>query len=266
MERQRQMGERNSLVRRSETMHFIAEGIVRNRVSEINVEGVGNLEQLRQLRLNRVPTIIVPNHLTNADTPVIESAMHRNGYSDIADNIVWILGTKLTDRMLTKVLSRGYHYIPVARAPNDENKRFSMMRSAINSARSVSDQGMTLGLFPEGGRSRNKQLIEAQQATAFYLRVMDNMHVVPIAVWGTENVLDVGQAIPRKANANIRIGEPFSAKAVLDKYAKREDRKVIDEVMGKVAELLPEQYRGHYDKRIESTQPLSLWGKSQEVS
>jgi 1-acyl-sn-glycerol-3-phosphate acyltransferase len=82
---------------------------------------------------------------------------------------------------------------------------------------------------------------------------MSNAKLVPIGMCGTENLLpindegDMRSETFHHADVYVNIGKPFD----IAKKGKDEDRKVYeeratDEAMRKIAELLPEEYRGVY--------------------
>jgi 1-acyl-sn-glycerol-3-phosphate acyltransferase len=108
------------------------------------------------------------------------------------------------------------------------------------------DRGGILFLAPEGTRSRTEALLEGKPGVA-YLAAKSQATVVPAAVTGTEDRV-VGEKLRRFQRPHVRlvIGEPFTIPPL-----PKQDRDVFlrqqtDEIMTRIAVLLPEKYRGVY--------------------
>ena len=62
-----------------------------------------------------------------------------------------------------------------------------------------------------------------------------------MAIWGSEKVIPKGGHWPRAADTYLLYGRPFHLpEALID------NQRAADHMMSKIAELLPEEYRGHY--------------------
>lgn len=111
-------------------------------------------------------------------------------------------------------------------------------RRALVTAMRVLAAGLPLGFFPEGHRSESGALIRAHPGVALVARKAD-VPIVPIAIIGTKRAR-VGAFWRR--DVLFRIGEPFRASELgpLDEQA------AADEIMRRVAALLPDQMRGVY--------------------
>jgi 1-acyl-sn-glycerol-3-phosphate acyltransferase len=72
--------------------------------------------------------------------------------------------------------------------------------------------------------------------------------VVPVAIWGSENAL-------KKPGARISIsyGEPFVLKPEGAKVTRADVDRASEQVMHKIAEMLPPRYRGVYNETTEGT-------------
>jgi len=115
---------------------------------------------------------------------------------------------------------------------------------ALKEARAYLKNGGLLGLAPEGTRSDNHALIQAKPGVAF-LADKSNASIVPTAITGSENALKKILTLQRP-RVHVRFGEPFTLPP-LD----RNDRDTAlerntDEIMCRIAALLPAAYRGVY--------------------
>jgi len=108
-------------------------------------------------------------------------------------------------------------------------------------------QGQVFTITPEGTRSRSGNLIEAKPG-AIYLAWKAGVPVVPVALTGTEDAVVV-QRLKHFKRLQVRIiaGAPFT----LPREVKGKDRdatmqQYTDEVMCRIAALLPAERRGVY--------------------
>ena len=79
--------------------------------------------------------------------------------------------------------------------------------------------------------------------------------IVPIAIWGTEAGLR--SACVRKP-IHVRIGEPYYVTTETQKISRPHMNELIDEMMLRLATLLPERYWGLYRERMEQLQSDAL--------
>ena len=100
-----------------------------------------------------------------------------------------------------------------------------------------------LGIAPEGTRSRQIALLQGKTGTA-YLATRANVPIVPVGISGSEQIQPNLLRL-RRTRVRVAIGEPFRLPESgrvrgpkLDEYTEL--------IMGRIAELLPEQYRGEY--------------------
>jgi 1-acyl-sn-glycerol-3-phosphate acyltransferase len=120
-------------------------------------------------------------------------------------------------------------------------------------------QGQVFTITPEGTRSRSGNLIEAKPG-AIYLAWKAGVPVVPVAVTGTEDAVVV-QRLKHFKRLQVRIiaGKPFT----LPREVKGKDRdatmqQYTDEVMCRIAALLPEERRGVYAQHPRLKELLDL--------
>ena len=108
-------------------------------------------------------------------------------------------------------------------------------------------QGQILGIAPEGTRSKTESLLQAKEG-ATYLAVKTKAAVIPIAVWGTEDRAVVQRLLHlRKLIVHVRIGEPYTLPPMPRGKARDQFlQDQTDELMCRIAAMLPPKYRGYY--------------------
>lgn len=106
--------------------------------------------------------------------------------------------------------------------------------------------GGILLIAPEGTRSHTEALIEAKPGVA-YLAAKSGAPLVPAAVYGTEDRLVVASFKKwKRPRVNIVVGEPYTLPPLPRENRDEFLREQTDEIMARIAALLPEKYRGVY--------------------
>ena len=108
-------------------------------------------------------------------------------------------------------------------------------RGALKAALALLKAGGTIGMSPEGTRSRTGALIRARSGVA-WLALRANTPVVPVAIWGVEKI----NRELRRAQVHARVGPAISFAPDLSAEA------ATEQLMRAIAALLPEEYRGVY--------------------
>ncbi len=176
------------------------------------------------------PLILASNHFNNADPPVLTWAMPRR--------VVWMAKQELFDNPLIGTLFRLLGLIPV--------RRFEADLSALRKSLRALKRGQVLGMFPEGTRSAGKGLTAGEPGTAV-LALRSGAPIMPVAIWGTEHV-KLPRDLLRRTHVSVRIGEPFRLPETR-RVTKTQVASGTDEIMRRIAELLPPQYRGVYGEQ-----------------
>lgn len=115
---------------------------------------------------------------------------------------------------------------------------------AIKACQSYLNNGGILGIAPEGTRSDDHQLIESKLGVAF-LAAKTNVPILPVAISGTENSLSKILRLTRP-KVRVIIGEPFYLPPINRKDREASLKSNTDEIMCRIAALLPPEYRGFY--------------------
>lgn len=192
------------------------------------------------------PLLIVANHLSWYDPMLLGVVLRRRvWYFTKSEMFHWPIVGKACE--VTE-------QIPVRRGESD--------RAALEKALLYLQEGRALGIFPEGTVERKEVMIPALTGVAM-LAIRSGAMVLPVAHTGTRKVLRSPRYwFPR---VTIMIGEPYMP--VLPAGAPRKVglQRVTDEMMLRIATMLPPECRGVYADlaRLES-QPALMNNTSQE--
>ena len=115
---------------------------------------------------------------------------------------------------------------------------------AFRLAADVLKSGVALGIAPEGTRSQTGQLQEGKPG-AVLLALKANVPIVPVAIAGTETFFRRLLTL-RRPQIRITFGPAFTLPP-LDRANRDESlKKMTDEIMARIAVLLPPKYWGFY--------------------
>ncbi len=136
--------------------------------------------------------------------------------------------------------------------------RGKMDRSAIRSGQQVLQEGIGLGIYPEGTRSLIRKIERVLPGAGLFATGGD-FPIVPCAITGSERVPfnggkgkgDLPPRDPGHKGVLVHFGEPFHLPAEIN-GKKVNAAAATDYMMRKVAEMLPPDYRGIYGE--ESTE------------
>lgn len=137
------------------------------------------------------------------------------------------------------LLARLYGGIPVHRGEYDR-KLIDRMLSALKS-------GRPLVIAPEGGRSHTPGMRKALPGVAHIID-QAGVPVVPVGINGaTDNFLSLALR-GKRPQIEMKIGAPLSFDPILDRGESRRQKRqaIADQIMSRIAELLPPEYRGEY--------------------
>lgn len=198
------------------------------------------LHGLELLRGLDGPLLIVSNHVSNADPPLIGSFMT----PALGRRIHWLGKQEALD---WPIVGWG-----IARNAVIGVRRGEVDVDAFRAAKRVLDEGHVLCVFPEGTRSPGGALQEAKDGTAI-LALRTGARIVPVGVAGTIRMWPRGQKLPHPgASIALRVGEPFSVGAPGTGAARKAGQRAATvEIMRRIALLLPPRQRGFYAGAVE---------------
>ena len=177
------------------------------------------------------PLIVVANHLSLADPPLLAASIPRH--------IVFMAKEELFGWHPLSPLVRGFGAIRIRKNLAD--------RRALTQARQALSRGMALGMFPEGSRSRDHTLQPAYPGTAL-IALNTSATILPVAITGTEKVKRLGWLLRPRIEVNI--GQPFTLDSNPDQARKQQIVQGTETIMRHIAELLPPGYRGKYGGEV----------------
>jgi 1-acyl-sn-glycerol-3-phosphate acyltransferase len=132
--------------------------------------------------------------------------------------------------------------IPVRRGDGDT--------TALRKAIAALEKGYIFGIAPEGTRNITGKLKRAHPGTVL-LALHSGAPLLPLAHWGGEHFLK-NLARLKRTEFHIRVGEPFHLNVEGIRMTRETRQQIVDEMMFRLAELLPPEYRGEYEKVTES--------------
>ena len=206
---------------------------------EIALAVLRPLLSLRLIGVENVPSdgplLVASNHLSNADPIILEATFPRPlfflGKSELFRNpfFRWIL--------------HRFGGIPLERGTAD--------RAAIRRAGAVLEQGIALGIYPEGVRSKSAALVKGLPGAGL-IALQSDAPVLPVAIYGTEFFPVNGDMPPRRPKdlprgVTVHFGSPIRIPERVDgKRVTAEEATHL--IMVRIAELLPERYHGFYSR------------------
>ncbi|MCY4581988.1 MAG: lysophospholipid acyltransferase family protein [Chloroflexi bacterium] len=203
-------------------------------LSRIFIPTFGSIEVRGQDGVPRPgPLIIVANHQSNSDPPVMVYAIPRAIFFMAKRSLFW--------GPVVSYLLRAVHVYPVDRDGRDMD--------ALRWAQFTLKDGKALLIFPEGTRSPGG-LREATDGLA-YLALSSGAPVLPVAITGTERIRGMFRIAFHFQRLCVVIGEPFTLPRPEGRLNRVQLQRATDDVMGRIAALLPQSYRGAYAERDE---------------
>lgn len=175
------------------------------------------------------PYLLVSNHMSMADLPtsyIYLGGPHITG---------WAAGKWRNHPLFSPILRLGGG-IFIDRGEVD--------RSALAEALAWLRSGKAFGLSPEGTRSKVGALQQAKTGAA-YLADAADVPVLPVGLIGTDRALPSLLRL-RRPEIIVRVGKPFKLPPLDSQNRSLSLRRNTDEIMCRIAALLPPRYWGHY--------------------
>ncbi len=173
--------------------------------------------------------ILAMNHINLLDAPLAFAVVQRK-------DVTALVADKYKKNLLLRPLVNAVGGIWINREEVD-------MR-ALREARNFLASGGVLGIAPEGTRSPTGALQPGKTGVA-YLADKAGVPILPVAVTGTEKIMPQLLRMHRPA-IKFQFGEPFQLQPIERSERELGLQRNTEEIMCRIAALLPPAYRGVY--------------------
>jgi 1-acyl-sn-glycerol-3-phosphate acyltransferase len=182
------------------------------------------------------PYLIAGNHINTMDGLVMFTYIQPRPVTTLSKE-------ENFNNPLNRMVSEAWGAIPI--------KRGAVDNTAMNLCLEALKEGKMLAILPEGTRSGDGVMAQGKPGI-LPLAVKSGAPIIPVAFHGHENYWKNVRSF-RKTDFYLEVGQPFHIKATM-RDLDREHRQIItDELMYRIAMLLPEKYRGYYSDLSKAT-------------
>ncbi len=206
---------------RRETLQKILHVLV-HAFTRLKVEGIEYVPQEGGL-------LVTTNHLSRLDTVLLF-------ISGARPDITALVADKYKNYPLFRFILDTGGIIWLDRS----NADFGAIRTAIKVLR----EGVCLGIAPEGTRAIGEQLQEGKPG-AVLLAAKAGVPITPVGISGTERVFRRIFTLQRP-RITVRYGPAFTLPPLDTSRRDEQMKEFTDEIMCRIAALLPEKYHGYY--------------------
>jgi 1-acyl-sn-glycerol-3-phosphate acyltransferase len=177
----------------------------------------------------RGPLILYSNHTGQIEVPLMYAHLQPRPATGFAKVETW-------DNWFLNWVFNLWEAIPIQRGEVD----MTAMRKALETL----EKGMIFVIAPEGTRNKTGKLIKAHPGIVT-LALRSGAPLLPIVHWGGENFSKNIKQLKR-TDFHIRVGKPFKLNPGNERVTGEVRQKMVDEMMYRLAAMLPEYYRGEY--------------------
>ena len=139
------------------------------------------------------PLVIVSNHASNFDPPIVSNCVRRP--------VSYMAKEELFKVPVLKQAIQLYGAYPVSRGSADRN--------AIRQALEYLKEGWAVGIFLQGTRTRDGRITDPKKGAAL-IAAKAQAPLIPVCLWGTQDIEQKGSTIPQRVPVTVRIGELIS--------------------------------------------------------
>ncbi len=205
-------------------MYWFLRGVMRVLVAvvlprRVHVEGLENVPR-------QGGALLVGNHVGTIDPPLTGALIPRL-------DVHYMAKSEAFEKARVRWIFRGFNAFPVVRSSAD--------RTALRHTLDLLLDGHIVLVYPEGSRSPDARLREPQAGVGFLAR-HGGVPVIPVAVWGTEQVIAPGTTRIHRAHVHVRYGGPV-ALSTDEGSARHDNRAIAKAIMDAIAAMLPARYR-----------------------
>jgi 1-acyl-sn-glycerol-3-phosphate acyltransferase len=139
--------------------------------------------------------VFVANHRSYMDVPVILPHIS-------------VQFRFLANKNLFSVPFIGYHLKRAGHLPVNNADARESLRSMTEAARSIRQRGISVLVFPEGGRTHGE--LRPFKDGAAYIAIKAGVPAVPVYLEGVRDVLPMGSMVLRGGEVHLQIGDPIA--------------------------------------------------------
>jgi len=174
------------------------------------------------------PFIIAMNHINFLEVPLIFVDLYPRSVHGVAKKESW-------NNALLKLLANCWDSIPI--------NREGFTADTFRNVRKKLKLGKFIVLAPEGTRTGDGVLIKAHPGI-ITMAMQSKVQIIPMAHYGGEDFWD-NLVKFKRTKFTYRIGKPIKISTKEKGHSVRQE--LVDQLMYRIAELLPAKYRGYYD-------------------
>ena len=208
-------------------MRYILRALIRllfNLIARVEVSGYEHLPTEGNF-------VIATNHLGIVDAPLAFYALDRW-------DLFVLMAEKWEKNPFFRWLGKHFNFIYI--------DRFNPDIKALRKVIKLMDEGNNLVIAPEGTRSRVGSLIEGKPGVS-YLATRLGQPIVPVAIAGTEDKVIFGNLKRlRRSHITLTAGPAFTLPPLPRENRDEVLKEYTDEIMCRIAAMLPEKYWGVY--------------------
>jgi 1-acyl-sn-glycerol-3-phosphate acyltransferase len=182
---------------------------------KVRVEGLEHIDPTKSY-------VIASNHLSYMDTPVVLA------------NIP-VRFRFLAKKGLFKIPFLGTHLAQAGHIPVHRDDPRASVKTMQMAAEAIRQRGISLLIFPEGGRSHDGVMRPFKDGAA-YIAVRAAAPVVPVALIGTNRILPFGSGTPVPGIATLRILPPIDTAGFTLKRRDELTERVREQIADAVSE------------------------------
>ena len=176
------------------------------------------------------PIILVTNHISRLDYPTLLMCTQRK-------DVIAMVATKYREKAFFRWLLETLKVIWIERETSD----FNAFREAVD----YLHRGWIVGISPEGTRSKDGKLLPGKPGAALLVR-KTGLPLLPSSISGTADMTERLTHF-KKMDVLVKFGKPFQiATPSSQEEAKDWLSDATDEIMCRIAALLPPERRGVY--------------------
>jgi 1-acyl-sn-glycerol-3-phosphate acyltransferase len=183
------------------------------------------------------PLILVANHVHVVDPIFLVFAFPR-----------WITFVAKEELFHSRFL--GFWLRWAGSLPLQRDGKVREKQRILEDVRKALEEGVILGMFPEGARSHDGKLRKGKPGSAVIASKTD-VPLLPVGIAGTDKVHGIGW-LWKRPRIVVRVGKPFNLPPTNNKISKSQMQLLTAQLMGEIAALLPPEYQGAYKRHEDS--------------